>query len=121
MTSTGFVEPPRQLDDPRPPVETLRKWPFVVVGCAAVAVLGAVTIGPSLLRGEPEPRRIEPEPRLSQPRPLIGMPLDYSQIVPQPPPPPPPEPTAKPAPQPIAQQAPASAPGLTGQRTGPTC
>ena len=63
MTSTGFVEPPRQLDDPRPPVETLRKWPFVVVGCAAVAVLGAVTIGPSLLRGEPEPRRIEPEPR----------------------------------------------------------
>lgn len=120
MTSTGFVEPPRQLDDPRPPVETLRKWPFVVVGCAAIAVLGAVTIGPSLLRGEPEPRRIEPEPRLSQPRPLIGMPLDYSQIVPQPPPPPPPEPTAKPAPQPIEQQAPASTPGLTGQRTGPT-
>jgi len=120
MTSTGLVEPPRQLDDPRPPVETLRKWPFVVAGCAAVAVLGAVTIGPSLLRGEPEPRRIEPEPRLSQPRPLTGMPLDYSQVVPQPPPPPPPEPTTQPAPQPITHQAPASAPGLVGQRTGPT-
>src|SRR5215208_6814688 len=101
MTTTEqHVEPPRMVDDPRPRVETLRKWPFVALGCAAVAVLGAVTIGPSLLRGEPEPRRIEPEPRLNQPRPLTGMPLDYSQVVPQPLPPPPPEPTAQPAPQP---------------------
>jgi type IV secretion system protein TrbI len=119
MTTTEqHVEPPRMVDDPRPRVETLRKWPFVALGCAAVAVLGAVTIGPSLLRGEPEPRRIDPEPRMSQPRPLHGMPLDYSQVAQ---PTPPPEPTPQPTPQPTAQPAPPPAPRMGGQRpSGPT-
>jgi type IV secretory pathway VirB10-like protein len=116
-TTEQHVEPPRMVDDPRPRVETLRKWPFVALGCAAVAVLGAVTIGPSLLRGEPEPRRIEPEPRMSQPRPLHGMPLDYSQVAQQPPPPGPTPQTTPPA----AQPSPPPAPRMGGQRpSGPT-
>src|SRR3954469_16647680 len=104
---TSYAEPPRQVDEPRPRVETLRKWPFIALGCGAVAVLGAVTIGPSLLRGDQEPRRVEPEQRMSQPRPLHGMPLDYSQVQQ---PAPEPEPAPQAAPQPTAQPAPAPAP-----------
>lgn len=112
------VEPPRQVDDPRPPVETLRKWPFVLGGCAAVAVLGAVTIGPSLLRGEQEVRAAEPDPRMTQPRPLHGMPLNYSQV------PQPVVPEATPAP--VVQETPAVVATPTpsvqygGGPTGPT-
>ncbi|UEM24309.1 TrbI/VirB10 family protein (plasmid) [Skermanella mucosa] len=115
-----YAEPPRPVDDPRPPVETLRKWPFVLMGIVAVTVLGAVTIGPSLLRGEPESRRIEPEPRTGPPRPLQGMPLDYTQVVQQPPPPVP-EPVPPPAPEPAAQAPAAPAIGMEGMRPqGPT-
>lgn len=112
------VEPPRQVDDPRPPVETLRKWPFVLGGCAAVAVLGAVTIGPSFLAGEPEVRAAEPDPRMTQPRPLHGMPLNYSQV--QQPPAPEPAPAPLPEPEPVVQQAPAPAVRYGGGPTGPT-
>lgn len=75
------VEPPRQVDDPRPPVETLRKWPFVVGGCAAVAILGAVTIGPRLWHNDEPVKAAEPDARMNQPRALHGMPTDYSQVV----------------------------------------
>lgn len=111
-----YVEPPRQVDDPRPPVETLRKWPFVVGGCAAVALLGAVTIGPSLLRGEEVEVRKEPDLRLGDPRPLHGLPTDYTQI--QQPPPEPTPPPAPPAPTPAPAPAPVRMGG--GGPTGPT-
>lgn len=109
------VEPPRQVDDPRPPVETLRKWPFVVGGCAAVAILGAITIGPRLWQGDETAKAAEPDPRMNQPRSLHGMPTDYSQISQAPAPEPKVEP--KPGPEPAA---PAPAVRYGGGPTGPT-
>lgn len=112
-----YEQPPAQAPDPRPQAETLRKLPFIVGGVAAIAILGAVTIGPGLLRGEETEEKAEVDPRINQPRGLNGMPSDYSQIEQAPPAAPPPAPAAEPA---VQQQQQQQARGYGGGPTGPT-
>jgi type IV secretory pathway VirB10-like protein len=115
----GHVEPPAMLPrDPRPMVDTLRGWPFVLLGTVAVGALAAVTILPGLLADDPQPVREEPAPmRLGEPRGLRGMPLDYSQVERLPPPPPPALEPKRETPQPPQRTVIAQG----GQRsTGPT-
>ncbi|QQP93966.1 TrbI/VirB10 family protein (plasmid) [Skermanella sp. TT6] len=105
QAETEYVDPPRSVNDPRPPIHTMLKWPVALAGTAMVALLAGITIGPTLFRDEPEPKRVDPEPRMATPRPLHGMPTDYSQV--QPPPEPEAVPAPAPAPAPVAAPAPA--------------
>lgn len=119
QVETDHVEPPRSVNDPRPPIHTMLKWPIALGGTAMIALLAGITIGPALFRDEPEPKRVDPEPRMSTPRPLHGMPTDYSQVEQ---PPEPEVPAPMPAPAPVAAPAPAPIDrvmGGGGQR-GPT-
>lgn len=112
------VEPPRQVDEAEKQGEFLRKWPFFALGGAAVAVLGAATIGPALWRDDAPVAAAEPDQRMTQPRPIHGMPTDYSQVRQ---PEVPPEPTPAPAAAPVVQ-APVTQPAVRygGGQSGPT-
>ena len=74
--------PPQEAprDNPRPVVERLRKWPFVLLGGCAVVALAAVTIGPGLWKGEEQVAEAAPDMRVNQPRGLHGAASDYSQV-----------------------------------------
>lgn len=74
--------PPQDVpkNNPRPPVDRLRKWPFVALGGLGVAVLAGVTIGPSFFRGEEQEAQAAPDMRINQPRGLHGLATDYSQV-----------------------------------------
>ena len=78
---TGAL-PPQEAprDNPRPVVERLRKWPFVLLGGCAVVALAAVTIGPALWKGEEQVAEAAPDMRVNQPRGLQGAASDYSQV-----------------------------------------
>ena len=119
-TGPAHAEPPRMLPrDPRPGIDTLRKWPFVLLGTAALGVLASLTVLPALWsESGPEPPAEPPPARLGEPRGLRGMPTDYTQV-------------ERPAPQPPALQPadsrlerlpePREAPGYQEARsTGPT-
>lgn len=78
---TGAL-PPQEAprDNPRPTVERLRKWPFVLLGGCAVVALAAVTIGPAFWKGEEQVAEAAPDMRVNQPRGLHGAATDYSQV-----------------------------------------
>jgi len=119
----NHVPPPRILPrDPRPMVETLRTWPFVLIGASTIALLAGVTILPDLLADGPEPVRVDSAPaRMTDPRGLRGMPSDYSQVERPPAPEPAPAPEPKPGPQqPVQPQRRVIVQGGGGQPDGLT-
>jgi type IV secretory pathway VirB10-like protein len=114
-TRTPPAEAPR--DNPRPAIDRLRTWPFVVGGGVAALVLAGVTIGPSLFRGEQSVARAEPDQHLSQARGVRGLATDYTQVAQ--------DPVAEqkaspPTDQPIQQQQQQFQQGYQQQRTGPS-
>lgn len=100
MTDT-HAEPPRMLPrDPRPGVDTLRGWPFLLMGTVALGALGFFTIGPAIWSEGQEVAQNDPAPlQLNTSRARNDLPGDYSQVAKRPPEPEP-APTAEPAPEP---------------------
>jgi type IV secretion system protein TrbI len=113
------VEPPKMLPrDPRPMVETMGKWPFILLATVAFGALASVTVLPAMWSEEEKAPVYDPAPtRLTEPRGRREMPTDYSQVErpvqPTPAQAPQPQPTLQPQPQTVVQSSPR-------QQTGPT-
>src|SRR4051812_4554870 len=104
-TTLPPAEAPR--DNPRPVIDRLRKWPFVVGGGVAVLALAGITMGPRLFHHDASDARAEPDQRIAQPRGVRGLATDYTQVAQDAPRDPPaalPPAPGEPEPQTVQQQ-----------------